>query len=104
MKFTPSIFKLQATKEYSMYTYMNAINDTRVEMYGIPSVHYFGVWNDYILMAITLLNSKCNVKPKTGSINEVDCLIVCRDIVRVDPKQWIYRLNYFLIYSFYSNR
>lgn len=79
MKFTPSMFKLQATREYEMYTYLNAINDTRIEKYGIPSVHYFGVWDDYILMAITLFNSKCNVK--TGPINEVDGLIVCRDFV-----------------------
>lgn len=92
MKFTPSIFRQEATKEYEMYTYLNAINDTSVEKYGIPSVHYFGVTTfgvrgDYVLMAITLFNSKCNVKPKTGPINEVDCLIVCRDIVSRSKKK-----------------
>lgn len=81
MKFTPSKFEKSALDEYEIYTYLNAINNTSVEMYGIPSVYYFGRWNDYVLMAITLLDTKFDKVFSSEKIIELDVLIMFREFV-----------------------
>lgn len=64
-----------------MYTYLNAINNETVERYGIPSVYYYGVWNNHYLMAITLLDSEFKRHADAGKLNELDLLIICREFV-----------------------
>lgn len=81
MKFTPTDEQFEAAKEYAIYTYLDAINNTDVERYGIPSVHYFGLWDDYVLMAITLLDANCMKKSKNGQLNELDMIIIFREFV-----------------------
>lgn len=81
MKFTPEEDKENAKKEYEMYTYLDAINNASVEAYGIPSVYYYGQWNDCYLMAITLLDTKSYKMYGPNGINHVDVLIVFREFV-----------------------
>lgn len=81
MKFTPPKFERSAINEYEIYTYLNAINNASVEMYGIPTVYYFGKWNDYVLMAITLLDTKFDKIFASDKIIELDVLIMFREFV-----------------------
>lgn len=82
MKFTSSYeYRREAEKEYEIYSYLNAINRTEIERMGIPSVYYFGEWDDYILIATTLLDSTFNKKFQAKDIDETDILIVCREFV-----------------------
>lgn len=72
-----------AAHEYVIYSYLNAINNTQVEVLGIPSVYYYGRWNNCILLAITLLDSEFSAmtkKPKT-KFNDFDILIIFREFV-----------------------
>lgn len=82
MKFTSSHdYKCEAKREYKIYSYLNAINNTDIERLGIPSVYYFGKWNDYILMATTLLDETFNKRIHAKHVNETDLLIICREFV-----------------------
>lgn len=84
MKFTTTAYKHcvnVAENEYKMYSYLNAINNSTIETYGIPSVYYYGRWEGYILMAITLLDSPVKVSFKSDEINELDVLIIFREFV-----------------------
>lgn len=84
MKFTTTAqqkFVDAAETEYKMYTYLNAINNSDIEMCGIPSVYYYGQWEDHILMAITLLDSPVTFPSEFDSINELDVLIIFREFV-----------------------
>lgn len=81
MKFTPSKRADVAAREYEMYTYLNAINNTDVERYGIPTVYYYGTWKDNILIAVTLLDPAFNKKSKDRELQEVDILITFREFV-----------------------
>ncbi|XP_031633974.1 uncharacterized protein LOC116347519 [Contarinia nasturtii] len=79
MKFTPLNRKGDADSEYEMYKYLNAVQNPSVELYGIPNVYYYDTWQDYKLMAITLLES--NFLEKTNATNEVDLLIIFQQFV-----------------------
>lgn len=81
MKFTPSNRKARAQKEYEIYTYLDAIDNEICEQYGIPCVYYYAPWDDYIIMAITLLDEKFENRVRNGVLNEVDLLIICREFV-----------------------
>lgn len=81
MKFTPTEEQFEAAKEYAAYKYLDAVNNTGVEQFGIPSVHYFGLWDDYVLMAITLLDVNCMNKAKNHQINQLDTIIIFREFV-----------------------
>lgn len=83
MKFTPSHDENFAIREYEMYTYLNAIDNETVEVYGIPSVYYFGKWNNYVLMGISLLDTTSDRIFKTNKINELDILIMFREFVSI---------------------
>lgn len=78
MKFVSSEHHKEVANEYKMYTYLNAINNSTVESYGVPAVYYYGTWYDYILMAITLLDPKFN---NNYRFYDVDILIVFREFV-----------------------
>lgn len=81
MKFTLSVNTENAMKEYEIYTYLNAINNADVERYGIPAVYFYGTWDVYVMMAITLLDAAFNVTAKKGEINELDILIIFQEFV-----------------------
>lgn len=89
MKFTISANKFRAiaaAKEYAIYSYLNAINSTEIEMYGIPSVYYYGRWEGHILMAITLLDSQVKVFSEPRRINVLNVLIIFREFVSNNQK------------------
>lgn len=77
IKFTPSKYSDMAETEYEMYWYLSAVNNTDVQQYGIPTVHYYGTWNDYVVMAITLLDTVSN----KHKLKELDVLIIAREFV-----------------------
>lgn len=89
MKFTDSSenFAIEnAAREYTVYSYLNAIhnNDSNIEIYGIPSVYYYGRWDGFILMALTLLDATLKEKPES---NVLDVLIIFREFVSKTRKR-----------------
>lgn len=83
MKFSPIESFDTSEIEYATYSYLNAIDNSGVLKDGIPTIHYYGTWNNYKLMAMTLLDSKYQQKVKTGHINASDLLIACREFVKI---------------------
>lgn len=81
MKFTMPEKKNLAEQEYEMYTYLHAINSSKVERYGIPAVYYYGEWegHDLIMLGLTLLDKEVESKQLLES--DVNVLIVLRDFV-----------------------
>lgn len=89
MKFTDSSEYLaveNAAREYTIYSYLNAIhnNYSNIEIYGIPSVYYYGRWDGFILMALTLLDTTVKEKPES---NVLDVLIIFREFVSKTRKR-----------------
>lgn len=87
MKFTDSSKRLaieNAAREYAIYSYLNAINNTEIEMYGIPSIYYYGRCEGYILMVMTLLDTTVKVRSKSPAPNVLDVLIIFREFVSRD--------------------
>ncbi|XP_031628619.1 uncharacterized protein LOC116344287 [Contarinia nasturtii] len=86
MKFSPT-FKEDIENEYAMYTYLGAINNSTVENYGIPTVYYYGKWEDCSMIAITPLDPQFNQieenPEKRSSLTDVDIFIICREYVRI---------------------
>lgn len=83
MKYTPSESSDMIIREYEMYSYLNAVNNESVEVYGIPAVFYYGRWEDrnrekYHLLAITLLESEF---AKIKNQKDIDLLILVREFV-----------------------
>lgn len=76
MKFTPPEDECNAEREFEVYTYLESINQTDKEAYGIPTVYYYGRWEGCVLMAITLLD-----KLKNYQMNSMDILIIFREFV-----------------------
>lgn len=62
VKFIESSNKASAEQEYRIYSYLHAIDNSTVERFGIPTVYYYGKWEDFIVIAITLCNR--------GSLND----------------------------------
>lgn len=84
IKFTSSKEKNKAKIEYKMYTYLNAIDNEDVERYGIPSVYYYDTWDDYILLAITLLDPAFTDRVRSfrpDKLSTADILIVFKECV-----------------------
>lgn len=81
MKFTSREYESYAKYEFEMFPALYAINDTNVEEFEMPSVHYYGRWQDYTLMALTLLDIDCNGIFTNYIYNEADILIVFRECV-----------------------
>lgn len=54
MKFTQNIHKNESDREFEMYTYLNAIDNTEVEKFGFSAVHYYNEWNnEYMVMVFS---------------------------------------------------
>lgn len=81
MKFTSSEYEAEATREFEIYSYLNAVKNSSVEAFGIPTVYYCGRWNGYFLMAITSLDSEIQKKSNEGKVNNVDVMIIFREFV-----------------------
>lgn len=81
MKFTPYNKRSSAEREYKIYTYLNAIDNRTIEWYGIPSIHYYGRWNNFIMMAMNLFDSEFHKRTKRGTITELDLLILFQEFV-----------------------
>lgn len=81
MKFTPYNKRSSAEREYRIYNYLNAIDNRTVERYGIPSIHYYGRWDNFIMMAMNLFDSTFHKRVKNGTITPVDLLILFRGFV-----------------------
>lgn len=79
MKFTS--IQGYADREYKMYTYLNAINNPEVENYGVPTIYYYGTWNDHKMMAMTLLDFSIDYKFITKKLTKIDLLIMLREFV-----------------------
>lgn len=85
MKFSPLHFIDSSKNEYKMYTYLDAINNPNALNDGVPTIYYFGTWNNYTIMAMTLLDSGLQKKIK-DQIEELEVYIVCRDFVSQQTK------------------
>lgn len=81
MKFTHFKKKKYAEKEYAIYSYLDAIDNPKVELNGILSVYYYGTWRCTVMMGISLLDSEFNKKHETGNLNVLDALIICKEFV-----------------------
>lgn len=85
MKFTPYYDRKSAMEEYEIYTYLGSLHVRSIESYGIPKVYYFGQWEEYMMMGLTLLDfefsKRANAGLSSGQLNEVDILIVFREFV-----------------------
>lgn len=89
MKFVKKEIEHEARKEYEMYTYLNAINNPKVEKYGIAAVyHYNENWNGYILMILSHFGdgnlqtrARENYFDHLKTYRNINTLIVFRDFV-----------------------
>lgn len=81
MKFIETGGEFGAEHEYKMYTYLNAINNSTVELYGIPTVYYYGTWNEYTLTAITLFEYSVLSEHVLRAMGEVDLFIILKEFV-----------------------
>lgn len=64
-----------------MYTYLNAINNTDVERYGIPAIYYYGEYKGYTMIGLTLLNFGFNASFQSFQFNIIDILVAFREFV-----------------------
>lgn len=84
MKFTMNSQRAKATREYEMYTYLNAINNQSVEAFGIGAIYYFGscLNGKYIVTGMTLLDPEFSEHIKSGEqFTDIDILIIFREFV-----------------------
>lgn len=81
MKFTPFKYADKAAREYRIYTYLYAIDNPLIESFGVPVVYYYHKYGDYMLMAMTLMDTTFNEKLKGSQANVVDMTITFRDLV-----------------------
>lgn len=81
IKFVPS--EKYIKHEFEMYSYMGAIDNSSVEDYGIPAVHYYGKWEEFSMIAITPLDSKFDEIKTNGKIrmSDLDIFIILREYV-----------------------
>lgn len=98
MKFTLSCPGADAKHEYEIYSYLNAINNTEIEKYGIPCIYYYGQWKECQMIGMSLLGTEFNNRYKHLDVNDLDVLILCREFVShalfsLIVKQWLISLN-----------
>lgn len=81
MKFTMSCLGADAEHEFEIYSYLDAINNTEIEKYGIPCVYYYGEWEECQMIGMTLLNPEFNKRYAHLNVNDIDVLVLCREFV-----------------------
>lgn len=95
MKFIETGGEFGAENEhYEIYTYLNAINNSRVEIYGIPTVYYYGTWEVHNIMAIILFDHNVLSEYVNCKMNEVDLLIIMREFVNGNCTVGLFRKIY----------
>lgn len=116
MKFTLPSEASTAYDEYKMYCYLDAINSTQSEKYGIPSVYYYGKCQQtgLILMGFSVLEKNIEDLAKSGQLlqHDVNVLIILRDFVswtrrgivdKFEMRSSQHYWNRFLFYFFFCN-
>lgn len=48
----------QLKRELEIYTYLNAINNPKVERFGFPALYCYQKWEDSMMIATTLFDGK----------------------------------------------
>lgn len=81
MKFISFDFKDQAENEIYTYMALGAWNNTAIESYGIPTLYYSGIWKNYYILALTLLDQDFEQVRKAGQLTAIDKLLVFREMV-----------------------
>lgn len=81
MKFTLTVAGLDARHEYEIYSYLGAINNTKIEEYGLPCIYYYGQWEGCQMIGMSLLHPEFNNRFKGLTVNDLDVLILCREFV-----------------------
>lgn len=87
IKITYPMYVSNARKEFEMYTYLHAINKSETEAFGIPVIHYFGMWNkeigNFTVMAMTLCDSEFDKSMKSKNFEQLDIMIMFREFVSI---------------------
>lgn len=81
MKFIPPRNKEFAKMEFTIYTCLNAINNQYVERCGIPAVYYWGSYQNYTMIGMTLLDVGFHDTFQTFQFNVIDILVAFREFV-----------------------
>lgn len=81
MKFTLPSPGADAKHEFKIYSYLDAINRTEVEKYGIPCILYYGQYQDCQMLGMSLLDPEFNKRYKNLNVTDIDVLILCREFV-----------------------
>lgn len=89
MKFVKKEIEQEAKNEYEIYTYLKAINNPKVEKYGIATIyHYNENWNGYILTVLSyfgggnlLAKGREHYFDHSITYQNINTLIVFRDFV-----------------------
>lgn len=72
-----------AQREYEMYSYMKAINETNVQKYGITAVYYYDTWENFIVTAYPDLEETLAHRAEIGRVETYDILFVIQQFVRI---------------------
>lgn len=81
IKFINKINRVQAKREYQMYSYLYAIDNATVEQYGVPSLYYYGEWANFIVTAYTELEETVAVRVHSGTYYNYDILLLIQQFV-----------------------
>lgn len=81
MKFIPDAFEADAKTEHKAYIALGAVNNTQAEAFGIPTLYHYGRWENYIMIAVTLLDLEFADRKENNQLTTVDILIVFRELV-----------------------
>lgn len=89
MKFVDIEHIESANREFEIYAYLDAINNTKVEEHGFPTIYYYNVWEMHIVMVMSFFEGgdlidkmrKGFFKNPTEEIKSIDSLILFRNFV-----------------------
>lgn len=90
LKFVALENRDKADLEFKMYGYLDAINKTDVQIYGIPPLLYYQAWEGFMLSAVPLFDGgdlddlflKDYFNHKNSSL-AINSLILFRDFVSI---------------------
>lgn len=86
IKVTYPMYVGEAQNEFEMYTYLDAINKSETEAFGVPVIYYYDTWwwkkrENFTMMAMTLLDSEFGESMKNKKFGELDVMIMFREFV-----------------------
>lgn len=88
MKFILDKFVAAAENERQIYITLGAVNNTKNEAFGIPTLYHYGRWKNCIMIAVTVLDSEFEYRRRTLQWTVLDKLIVFRE--------WVSSLSFLL--------